>query len=207
MKISILERLLHAERHRRKVHGTDSSFVPPVATRFACEVHQAPWVTSLSRGHFAPTHLDKEGFVAQAFTDCPIEEEGRLLRELYMTLMTLHGVFGWDNVRKTIVEARELMATAGFEAKHLVVPFADLGDVVGSSLTQEEAEMLMMTQGCVADVGGVRILTVGDELPKGSAILSTVPSITGVYNRVYDHVGVTIFQANRSLVLVSDEVD
>lgn len=207
MKVSILERLLHAERHRRKVHGANSSFVPPVATRFVCEAKQAPWVTSLSSGHFAPTHRDKEGFVAQAFTDCPIEEEGRLLRDLYDTLLTLHGLFRWTNVCKTIVEAKTRMAAAGFEAKYLVVPFADLKDVVGSGLTLDEAEMLMMTQGCVADVGGVKILTVGDELPNGSAILSTMPSIVGVYNRVYDHVGVTIFQADHSLVLVRDEVD
>jgi hypothetical protein len=207
MKISILERLLHAERHRRKLQEGDSSFVPPVATSFSCDPGQGPWVTSLSQGKFAATHQDKQGFVAQAFTDCPLEEEGRLLRELYGTLITLRGVFRWTNVCKTIVEAKHRMALSGFEAKCLVVPFADLEGVVGSGLTLGEAEMLMLTQGCVADVGGVKILTAGDELPKGSAILSTVPSIVGVYNRVYDHVGITIFQADRSLVLVSNEVD
>ena len=207
MKISILERLLHAERHRRKVHGGDSSFVPPVATSFASQPEQGPWLTTLSKGNFVPTHRDKHGFVAQAFTDCPLEEEGRLLRDLYGILITLRGVFRWTNVCKSLVEAKLRMTTAGFEPKYLVVPFTDLGSVVGSSLTADEAEMLMLTQGCVADVGGVKILTSGDELPKGSAILSTLPSIVGVYNRVYDHVGITIFQADRSLVLVSDEVD
>lgn len=207
MKVSVLERLLHAERHRRKMRESDGSLVPPVATSFACEPEQGPWLTTISRGKFAPTHRDSHGFVAQAFTECPLEEEGRLLRELYGTLLTLRKVFRWTNVCKTIVEARRRMTLAGYEAKYLVVPFADLGDVVGSSLTLDEAEMLTLTQGCVADVGGVKILTTGDELPKGSAILSTLPSIVGVYNRVYDHVGITLFQADRSLVLVSNEVD
>ncbi len=206
MKISILERLLHAERHRPKLDNS-GSFVTPKAMSFATDPQQGPWVTSLSKGQFAPTHQDKNGFVAQAFTECPLEEEGRLLRELYGTLTTLRGVFRWTNVCRTIVEAKQRMVSAGYETKNLVVPFADLAEIVGSSLTLEEAEMLMLTQGCVADVGGVKILTVGNELPKGSAILSTLPAIVGVYNRVYDHVGVTIFQADRSLVLVSDEVD
>jgi hypothetical protein len=116
-------------------------------------------------------------------------------------------VFGWPNTYRTILEAKQRMALSGFEAKYLVVPFADLGGVAGSNLTPQEAEVLMLTQGCVADVGGVKILIAGDELPKGSAILSTLPSITGVYNRIYDRVGVTVFQADRSLVLVSNEVD
>jgi hypothetical protein len=202
VKISILERLLQAERHHRK-----EGSAPPVALRFACELEQAPWVTSLFSGHFAPTHRDKNGFVGQAFTECPISEEGPLLRELYETLITLQRVFSWSNVCGSIGEAQRRMTSFGFEAKYLVVPFADLETLVGASLTLEEAEKVMATKGCVAEVDGVKILTAGDELPKGSAILSTLPSIVGVYSRIYDHVGVTIFQADRSVVLVSDAVD
>lgn len=206
MKISVLERLFKAERHRRKVRE-DGSYSPPGASSFYVEPEQAPWVTTLSKGNFVPTHRGKDGFVGQAFTDCPIEEEGRLLHELYGSLLTLRSVFRWSNVVKTIAEAQQRMVSLKLEPKTLVVPFEDLSEVVGTSLTLDEAEMLMLTKGCVAEVGGVKILTVGEGLPKGSAILGTLPALVGVYTRVYDHVGVTVLQADRSLVLVSDAVD
>lgn len=207
MKISVLERLFHAERHRRKLREGDSSFAPPAGASFTVMPEQAPWVTSLSMGKFAPTYRDKDGYVGQAFIECPLEEEGRLIRELYLSMLTLRSVFGWSNVVKTIAEARNRMAGFGLDSKTLLVSFESLSAVVGSSLTLEEADMLMLTKGCVAEVGGVQILTVGDALPKGAAILGTLPALVGVYTRVYDHVGLTVFQADRSLVLVSDAVD
>lgn len=207
MKISVLERLLHAERHRRKMAETVGVFVPPVATRFETSLDQSPWVTSLSKGNFSLAVRSKEdGTVGQAFVDCPIESEGRLLLELYQTLKTLHGLFKWQNFCPTLAEAKARMVSSGFEPKTLIVPFDTLNEIAGSNLTEAEAEMLTMTQGCVAEIGGVKVFSAGQVLPKGSAILGTAPSLVGVYTRIYDHVALTLQQADRTVVLVGDEV-
>jgi hypothetical protein len=139
--------------------------------------------------------------------ECPIEDEDRIIHELYGTLLTLRRLCRWTNVVKTPAEARLRMLSFGLEPKTLIVPFEDMEGVVGASLTPDEAGVLMLSKGCVAEVEGVKILTIQSGLPKGAAILGTVPTIAGVYTRVYDHVGVTIFQADRSVVLVSDAVD
>lgn len=205
MKASVLERLFSADRHRRKMGDQVGDFVPPVATSFPSEPDQAPWLTSLSTGKFGLTQA-KDGFVGQSFSECPLTHEGGVLLEMYSTMRTLQRLFQWRNLCGTLAEAQARMKSFGLEPKTLIVPFSMLSEVAGSNLTEEEAEMLLLTKGCVAEVEGVKIISAGSALPKGTAILGTTPSLTGVYTRIYDHLAITVLQADRTLVLVGDAV-
>lgn len=201
MKTSLLERLLVANRPRPRMAEL-GVFAPPVAIRYPSAKDEAPWVTSMSSGRFTLTR-DKEGEVGQAFFQCPIEEEDDAFEELCRTLWELSVRHGWNNRCRTIPEALERLAATGFEAKYMAIPFSALSGVVGSDLTEEEADTLSLSKSCVAEVDGVQVLSARKALPDGAAIVTSARPLVGVYNRVQDYMGVTLFRADRALMLVS----
>lgn len=203
MKVSVLERMLVVERHRRRM-GDLGVFAPPIATRFASTPDDGPWVTSLSTGRFSLTRLDREGSVGQAFTECSPDEEDPWLGELYRTLWTLSSKFGWSNRCGSIAEAVRCLTSFGFEPKTLAIPYSTLKDVVGEELSEEEADRVTMSKGCVAEIDGVRVLSARTALPAGSALLATAAPLVGQYTRVHERVAATLFRADRAWVLVGD---
>ena len=205
MKISVLERILVAERMRHK-----ASFAPPIANRRASTMEEGPWFVTNTKGAVVLTHLQKdagEEFVLQAFVDCPIDEEDPVVSRLYATMWATSKRLGWNNRCSSLSGSVQRMLGLGYDAKFLIVPYADLKGVCGSDLSEEEAERLTLVNGCVAEVQEVKIL-ISNGLPEGAAILTATPSLTGHYLRSYDHLSIMVNRANRAILLVGpDAVD
>jgi hypothetical protein len=204
VKASILERLMSVDRHRPKMVDV-GVFTAPVVMRFASGPEEGPWVTSLSTGRFTLTRPNKDGDVGQAFVLRPPDQEDDLLKELYRTLWTLSLEHRWGNRCSSIGEAVQRMLAFGLQPKTLTVPFEMLREIVGSELTEEEADKLTLARGFVTEVSGVQVISARQALEKNTAILSTLRPLVGHYTRVREHVGVTVLQADRSLILVGGD--
>lgn len=204
MKISILERLLQADRFRPKVSTKTGSILPPVVTKRVALSGEAPFVVSRAKGGFTPTRPNVEGEVQQAFSYCPVEEEDLVFRNLYDTLWQLGKAYGWSN---RYVSLDAALAGASFPPKSLVVPFSTINEIVGGELTEEEAERITLAKGFVTEVSGLKVLSARGALPPGTAVLASAPEVVGSYMRSADHLSVMILRADRSLVLVGDAVD
>jgi hypothetical protein len=204
MKISILERLLQADRFRPKVSTKTGNILPPVVTKRVALAGEAPFVVSRAKGGFTLTRPNVEDEVSQAFSYCPVGEEDLVFRNLYDTLWQLGKAQGWDN-RYASLEAA--IAGASFPPKSLVVPFSTLREIVEGALTEEEAERITLAKGFVTEVSGLRVLSARGALPPGTAVLASAPEVVGSYMRSADHLSVMILRADRSLVLVGDAVD
>lgn len=204
MKLSILERLLQADRFRPKVSTRTGSILPPVVVKRVALSDEAPFVVSRAKGGFTLTRPNVEGEVAQAFSYCPVEEEDVVFRSLYDTLWQLGKTHEWRNRFASLDAA---IAGAVFPPKALVLPFSTLHTVVGGELTEEEAERITLAKGFVAEVSGLKVLSARGALPPGTAVLASAPEVVGSYMRSTDHLSVMILRADRSLVLVGDAVD
>lgn len=204
MKLSVLERVLTVERHRRRM-GDVGVFPPPVAARFPSGPEEGPWVTTLSTGKFTLTKPNKDGDVAHAMLELPPDEEDGLLSELYRTLWGLSVKHGWPNRCSSIGEAVPRMLTLGLQPKTLAVPFETLQEIVGSELTEEEADKVTLAKGYVTEVDGIQVISARKALAKNTAMLFALPALVGRYTRIQEHMGATILQANRSLILVGED--
>lgn len=207
MKVSILERTLLVERHRRKMGNELGTFVPPVAAKFPSSEEEGPWVTTLSTGRFIPTRRDKNGDVAHALFECPPEDEDTVLTNLYQALRGLAVKHGWPTLCASVGEALSRMASFGLEPKTLVVPYSSLKSIAGTELTEEEADKVSLSKGCVVEVDGVKVLSARKALPDGTALVMASNVFVGRYTRIYDHVGITILRANTSVLIAGDAVD
>ncbi len=204
MKLSVLERLLSVDLHRPKMVDV-GVFTSPVAIKFPSGPEEGPWVTSLSTGKFTRTRPNKEGDVGQAFVLVPPDQEDSLLGELFQTLWRVSSMEGWTNRCSSIGEAVQRMLAFGLQPKTLTVPFATLREIVGTELTEEDADRLTLAKGFVTEVSGIQVISARQAIGKNTAILSTARPLVGHYTRVREHVGVTILQADRSLVLVGGD--
>lgn len=203
MKLTILDRLLSPNRRRRKMISY-GQLAAPIATRDAAAPEDAPWVVSLSTGTFTMTRPDREGYIGQAFFECPSENEDTVTRNLYRTLWNLSVKHGWDNRCGSIDQAIKKMEAGSLKPESLAVPFSLLSEVCGQDLTEEEADRITLAKGCVTEVAGVRVYSVRKALPDNAAMLVTAPALAGTYTRIHDHVALTVMKADRSFVLVGD---
>lgn len=206
MKLSVLERLMSVNHHRRKMYDV-GMFSSAIAIRFPSGPEEGPWITSMTSGKYTLTRPDREGCVGQALHECMADEEDGFLGELYRSVWQTSAQQGWNNRCSSIGAALQRMTSYGLEPRNLVVPFGLLKEVVGTELSEEEADKLSLTKGCVAEVNGVQVISARQALPGKGAILATARPLVGHYTRVYDRVGVTILQANRTLVLVGEDAD
>jgi len=97
------------------------------------------------------------------------------------------------------------MVSFGLEPKALTVPFSTLKEIVGEELTEEEADRLTLSKGCVTEVNGIQVLSARQALRKGEALVTTARAMVGHYTRVHTYVGVTILRADKSVVLVGED--
>jgi hypothetical protein len=138
-----------------------------------------------------------------AFTECPVEEEGHLLTELYDVLWRTSVQQGWGNRCIDLGQARDLMKALGGTPGAFIVGPSILASATGKDLSEEDIDKLMRYQGFVAEVDGVKILA--SDLPDGKTILASAPSQVGFYVRSGDYLGVLICRASHSLILVGTE--
>jgi hypothetical protein len=204
MKLSVLERLLVAERPRRR-----ASFSEPIVDERSAELFEQPWVVTNTKGDFVRTHRTPRsdgasGFTRQGYVECPLEDEDSLLARFFESMALLCDTWGWENRCETLAEAEPLLVRLGFEPRNLVVPFSLLAEICGRELSEEEADRLTLAKGCVAEVDGVRVISARSALPDGTAILSTTPSLVGSYTRVADHLAITVHRADRAMILVGN---
>lgn len=204
MRVSALELVLTAERQRRQASKTGAGFAQPVLREQVEDATNAPFLVSNSRGSFVLGRRHPvEGSVRFAFTERPITEEGPLLAELFRVLWATSVQQSWPNRCSSISQATARMVALGLEASALIVSSTFLEEACGKALSGEDAEKLMMMQGFVAEVEGVKVLA--SDLPAGTAILASPRVSLGTYIRADDNVAILIRRADRTLVLVGED--
>jgi len=209
MRISVLERLLTVEPHRRRM-GADGEFVRPLARRYPTGPEEGPWFTSLSNGKFTLTRPKEEvvgqaPLVGQALIDCQLENEGTWFGELYRSLWSLSLEREWKNRCATFTDAIQCMVGFGFEPKTLAVPFSTLSEIVGPDFTADDADKITLAKGCVTEVDGVQLISARDSLPKGGGVLVAAKPLVGHYTRIHDYVGATLLRIDRAVVLIGGD--
>jgi len=204
MRISTLELVLTAERQRRQASKTGAGFARPVLCERVEDVANAPFFVSNSRGSFVlGQRRSSDGTVRMAFVNCPMDKESLMLIELHRTLWATSVQHNWPNRCSSISQATARMAALGMESGALVVSSSFLEEACGKALSVEDAEKMMLMQGYVAQVDGLKILA--SDLPTGTAILTSPRAQAGIYVRSEGHLAVLIRRANRSLVLVGKD--
>lgn len=201
MRLPVLERILCVERLRRQA-SLSGGFSVPVMLQWPVGPEESPFLVSNMKGRFLLGRRSREGDTRLAFFSCVTEEEEAAFRRFLEDLHRISVDGGWGNRCTSVRGAQAFMVGQGLEPKMLVVPYSMLR-AVGVDVSLEEAENLMLAQGCVAEVEGLRVIT-STVLSSGSAVLSTAPALVGTCVRVDDRLGVLIRQANRSIVLVGD---
>lgn len=201
---SILERLLVTERVPRRATRS-GDFARPAICEGSAPHNGGPFVASNARGRFVVVPSSSSGTLRSGFSDVELEDEGNLLSALFTDLWTLGTVRSWPNRCSNIVDAVAHMSTQGLEPKFLVVGRELLKDACGKSVSISDAEKMMQTQGFVAEINGTRVL-VSAHLAGYAALLTTAPSLVGVYTRADDCLSVLIHRADRSIVLVDREL-
>lgn len=202
MRPSILERLLVQDRPRRKMHDV-GEFSEPVSLKHPVIDGDGPWVGTKSSGEFVqtkPSRKDPDGVIT-AFVKCPVAEEDAILKGLYPALWALSEVSGWSNRAASVEEGVGILRSKGLEPKAITVPYSFIKEVTGEELTQEDADRLFLTRGCVTEVQGVKVISAREALPDKSAIITTVPSLTGTYVRILDRLTVLLHRAD-TIILV-----
>lgn len=203
MRASALERLLIPEREPRRAsaHG---GFALPALSERAAEEDEGPYLATTMRPVFLETRRNREGNVRFGYMDLMPEDEHILVSCLYQTLCEVSIRHGWANRCRSLEEATKLLQQLGFDPYHLVVGPGLLEEACGAPLSVEDAEKLMMVQGYVAEVGELKVLAA--DLPSGAAMVTTSPSLFGVYSRVDDRLGLLLKRVDRAVVLVTDDM-
>lgn len=201
--LSAFEGFLVPERSRRKA-ARDGGFAVPAYQERPVELEDAPFLVTNARGSFVQPGVSREKMLRYGFSECPLDEEPRLLAELYRVLWGLSESSGWSNRCTSIAQAKHLLESFGLLPRTLIVPFATLHEVCGQEITLSDANKLILAQGCVAEVGGIRIFY--SSLPSGQMILGTAPPLVGIATRIDDHVGLVLQRIHQSVVLINELV-
>jgi len=208
IRTSALERMLHVERVRRQSStswnrdptGVHGGFRVPVLQECTVPADAGPFVATNRRLSLVLVPRSKDGSVRFAFAECPLEDEWKLLGELYQVLWRLSEEHQWPTRCTSISEAKRRMEASGMKPRHLAVPVPLLEEACGTAFSVEDAEKTMTMQGFIAEVDGLQVLAA--DLPEKTALLSTGPELVGMYTRVDNWLGVLVQRANRSVMLV-----
>lgn len=204
MKVSALEIVLETDRVRQQTAvRTHAGFARPVLCEQAVGVDEGPFLASNLRGSFLPTRRSSDGNARFAFAECPIGAEDRLVVELFDVLWRTSVQHDWPNRCRSLDEAKVRMEALGMVPRAYIAAPSLLDAASDKELSGDDADKLMMFQGHVAEVDGIKILASG--LPDGRGILTSIPSKTGRYVRSGDFLGVLVCRADRSMVLVGGE--
>ena len=168
------------------------------------DLDDEPLLVTNSRGSFLTTRLSAHKVVRYGFSECALEEEAPLLRELYRTLWAISERHGWSNRCSSLSQAKTLLESFGLLARTLLVPLETLGRVCGQEISLEDAQRLTLAQGCVAEVDGMRVQF--SALPEGQMILATSPPLVGIYTRIDNYVGMVLRKVSQSVVLINELV-
>lgn len=195
MPRSALEGLLITERKRQQVplDPTHGDFSIPAFRERDVEREAEPFLATNMRGTFVEVARSKtRGTVRHSFSECPLDQEGALVAELYRVLSERP----WAVRCNTIAEATSRI----LEPRSLVVPFTLLEKACGESVSVEDAEKMMMLQGHVTEVSGMRVMMA--PLPDDAALVAAAPPLLGFYTRIGDWLGLLLQGLDRTMVVV-----
>jgi hypothetical protein len=201
MITSAFEGFLVPERLRRKA-AREGGFAIPAMQERPMGVVDTPLLVTNARRSFVQAVPSREHVVRYGFSECPLEDESNLLGEFYRILWSTSETQGWVNRCKTIAQAKQILESFGLLPRTLLVPFATLHKVCGQEISLDEARKLTVSQGCVAEVDGLKVLF--SDLCEGQLILGTSPPLVGVYTRIDDHVGLVFRKIDQSVVLINE---
>jgi len=203
MTPSAFEGFLVPERSRRKA-ARDGGFAVPAYLERPVEPEDAPFLVTNARRSFVQPVVSREKVLRYGFSECPLDEEPRLLAEFYRTLWALSDISGWANRCTSIAQAKHRLESFGLLPRTLIVPFVTLHEVCGREISLDDAIKLIIAQGHVAEVDGIRIFF--SDLPPGQMILGTAPTLVGVATRIDDHVGLVFQRIHQAVILINELV-
>ncbi len=200
MRVSLFDRLLIVERHRRQ--GSSVGFKIPALCEQEARVEDDPLVVSNMRGSFVQVRRSIDNFVRFSFSSCLIEQESPLFLELFRSLWRFSEQGSWPNRCSSITEGVERCRSFGLSPDSVVIPVTCLSSICSLSLSLEQIEQAMRVQGWVARIDGLKVLV--SDLPDGCAVVAAAPPDVGNCVRIHDSLGVVIRRSSQSLILVSD---
>lgn len=211
MAPSVLGLVLSADRRNMRTPEKLSASIRsgvssrPVLNELPVEEDVEPLLVTNAAGQFVPTRRSASRGVARyGFSELPLEEEGRLLSELYMTLLNISWAQKWGNRCNSIPEAINRLREQSLEPSHLIVPEAIIPDICGPDYDPAWTEQLMMRQGFITVVDEMKV--VAADLSDGAALVIASPGVSGLYTRVGDYLGVMVQRADRAWMVVGDGV-
>jgi hypothetical protein len=203
MITSAFEGLLVPERSRRRA-ARDGGWALPFLSERVVGPEDGPFLVTNMRGSFLQPGVSRENVLRYGFSQCSLEEEGTFLGEFYRVLWDTSERLGWSNRCSSIAQATQKLLGFGLQPRILIVPLSNLGRICGQEVSLEDARNLILAQGCVTEVDGVRIMF--SNLPDGQMLLSTAAPLVGVYARVDDYLGLVFYRANQTVQLIQDEL-
>lgn len=199
MRVSLFDRILVVERHRRQ--GSRIGFSVPALCEQEAQACDEPLLVTNMRGSFVQVRRSGDNLVRFSFSPCPLEQEAPLFLELFRSLWGLSEQKSWSNRCASITEGLDRCRSFGFSPDSVVIPASCLASVCGVSLSSEQVEQAMKVQGWVARVEGLKVLV--SDLPDECSVVLAPPSVVGNCVRIHDSLGVVIRRSNQSLILVS----
>jgi hypothetical protein len=199
---SVLQRILYPERYQQRAAQT--GFSTPVLQEIRLGEDALPLLASNMRGGFVPTRRSSEGNVRYGFSHCPLEDEPRLFESLFDALVTQSVKGRWGNRAATVSEGLARCRERGLQPRFIVIPDALLPEVVGASLSLDDAYKAQRTRGYATVIEDMQVLLA--DLPSGNALVSISPREVGCYTRVGDHLGILVQRVDRNLVMVGRDL-
>lgn len=200
MITSAFEGFILSERTRRR-QGWDGAFAIPAFSERTVDNTDQPFLVTNARRSFVQPSV-KDGIVRYGFSECDLEDEQHLLAEFWRLLWKTSVDYGWENRCSSIVEAKDRLVSFGLEPRTLIVPLITLSKVCGQEISLDDARKLIVAQGYIAEVDGIRVLF--SYLPEGQMILSAAPPLVGAYTRIDGHIGMIFRRVDQTVVLINE---
>lgn len=199
MPFRALERMLSPERIHQRA-GRVGYAVPALQER-PTPSEEGPFLVTNMRSQFVSTRVSREGLVRYAFSEVPPENDDEILVKIHETILAQPN---WSNRCTSIVEAMAFLRQQSLEPRTIVLPTQWLPEI-DPGIEIEGAKTLMSHQGYVTKLDDVQVLVA--DLPLEKALVAAAPTLTGVYTRISDFLGILLLRADRSIVAVTRGVD
>jgi len=210
MHARILDTVLQPERQRRYMARND--FALPLLVEWPVSDEWSPILVSNSKGALLtgkPFGDPRSRVVRAGFFPCTLEEEAAVLRSAHTSMWQLSCTQGWGNRAKSVPEALSLLIRNGYPPGTLILSNKDYQRFSAAYPKDPwpsiaDAEKRMGVEGFVLEIEGVRV-GIG-ALAKGTGVLFSPPMTSGVYIRSDDCLALLFTSANRSIVLINENV-
>ena len=193
---SIFEFLFLAERQRRRA-AEGSGFSIPLMVELPLESGSDPILATNMSGDLVKVGRSKSRGVSRtALFPCDLSDEPEEFSRFFGRLWDFSGKAGWSNRCTSISEAVTFLK----EPRTMVVSYELIREACGEDIDQETANSLMVQQGFLSEVNGIRVGVAS--LKSNEALVASAPKVVGTFVRVDTSIGILIKGADRTLVVV-----